>query len=137
MRRTTTGSAAPMSAATTMATPTARAVSSRCGLTGVSVPGGGLSVCKCLASLMLSVSEDAGENPIELGERVVADLDGPLPVRVLQFDLRAQLALKLFHQVAHLHALSGFTLFPGKPFRLEPLDERLDCPHREALGDDF
>src|SRR2546421_5043466 len=85
--------------------------------------------------LAMSVSEDAGQDPVQLGERVVADLDGALAAGVLELDFGAELALQFFHEVAYLRALSGFALFPGQPFRLEPLDERLDGTDRKPFRD--
>src|SRR6267143_4135510 len=100
MRRTTTGSAAPISAATTMATAMARAVSSRSGLRRVTIAAGGLRSLETLSCASpISLPQDPGEDPVQLGEVLVADLDRAAAARILERDLGAQLALQLLDEV--------------------------------------
>src|SRR5258708_10381092 len=135
MRRTTTGSAAPIKAATTTATPIARAVSSRSGFRCVTTPEGGLSCGTLWRASLISVSQDSGEDPVQLGEVLVADLERTAAARIPERDLGAQLALQLLDQVADLRAGVAVALLLGRALRLEPLHQRLGGAHREVLGD--
>src|SRR5438132_6506802 len=131
MRSTTTGSAAPISPATTTAVQTARAVNSSFGLSfegtcaapgaepcpaprpppspalagGAPSAGSGDSSAPVLNAVVISLSKDGGEHAVELGQVLVANLERTLPVLVLDLDFRAQLSLQLLHQVAHAGAL--------------------------------
>src|SRR5207248_10340955 len=120
-----------------MATAMARAVSSRRGRAGV-ISGG---VSRALAaagfsgagaasapswSSVISASENACDDAVQLGEALVADLESALAALVFQFHFCAEFTLQLFHQLSDLGAGAGvlLALLSGQSLRLEPLHQR-------------
>src|SRR5439155_14645234 len=139
----------------------ARAVNSRCGFTGVI--SGGLSMRRDFSGAGLSSADswlsviwhspkedtrnrgsrprpsrprqDCSEDAVQLGEALVADLERAAAAPVVEGDLRAELALQLFDQVADLRGALFAALLFRQPARLEPLYQRLDRADGEAVGD--